>query len=512
MSSRLFRLRPLATVSLVLVAAGSVAVACSSDSTPNTDDPSLTPDGTGNGAAPGTGGSTGNGDPVGQSGAGAGTGTSGSEGQAGAGLIDQNPPDEPGAGGSGTQEPPPPVGLAPNCTPAEGDVANLTLELVADGLDQPLYVTGVPGDDTRLFVIEKGGSVRVILNGELLEEPFLNLPSGQGAEVNAGGERGLLGLAFHPNYATNGLFYVHFSSGGADGLPAASSTVIAEYQVDANNRSLANPASRRIVLTVAQPQNETNHKGGMITFGRDGFLHIGLGDGGGGNDNHGAIGNGQALNTLLGKILRIDPLGRGVNNAYSIPEGNLAATNQAASAEIWAYGLRNPWRFSFDACNGDLYVGDVGQDTLEEIDFVSAAADTRTVAAGTNFGWRIMEGPNCRPNDGVCNAQTQVGLTLPVESYPTPGQPRGSVTGGYVYRGSNIPSLRGAYLYADYNRGTFIRFRMEAGQMVARADITNQLRDGNTPGQIASFGQDNAGEVYVTAFQPGAVYRLAAAQ
>ena len=171
--------------------------------------------------------------------------------------------------------------------------------------------------------------------------------------------------------------------------------------------------------------------------------------------------------------------------------------------------MRNPWRFSFDACNGDLYIGDVGQDTLEEIDFLPAAADTRTIASGTNFGWRLMEGPNCRPGDTTCNAQTQaqMALKLPVDSYPrTVGT---SVTGGYVYRGSDVPGLRGTYIYADYSSARFFRFRIQDGQIADRTEITAQLRPatGNIGG-IASFGTDNAGEMYIAAFTPGAVYRV----
>jgi glucose/arabinose dehydrogenase len=308
-------------------------------------------------------------------------------------------------------------------------------------------------------------------------------------------------MAFHPEYADNGLFYLHFSNSqaGGDGQ-------IAEFAVDPNNRSVANGMSRRDVLAFPDDP-EPNHNGGDIRFGADGFLYIGMGDGGGGNDQHGATGNGQNLNTLLGKMLRIDVDSRGVNDAYGIPPNNLAAqTNQQALPEIWAYGLRNPWRFSFDACTQDLYIADVGQNALEEIDFLPASTP-----AGSNFGWRIMEGPNCRPNDAVCPQTDQSTLVAPVDSYPR--DVGTSVTGGYVYRGSNIPGLRGTYIYADYVSEAFFRFRMDGGQMTDRVNITNQMRPagGGQFGGVASFGQDNAGEVYVTAYQPGAIYRVAAA-
>jgi glucose/arabinose dehydrogenase len=242
------------------------------------------------------------------------------------------------------------------------------------------------------------------------------------------------------------------------------------------------------------------------------MLYLGFGDGGSSNDmgeGHAAIGNGQTLTTLLGKILRIDPLGRGVNDAYSIPPGNLAeVTGQAALPEIWAYGLRNPWRFSFDACNGDLYIGDVGQNALEEIDYVAASADTRTIAAGLNFGWRIMEGDICGPVATECTDQTRASLVLPVDVYGrNVGQ---SVTGGYVYRGSGVPGLRGQYIYADYATKHIFRFRIQDGQVADRVEITDQIvaPGGGDVENIASFGTDNAGEVYIAAFEPGAVYRI----
>jgi glucose/arabinose dehydrogenase len=516
MTQRLLTPRLIASTALVLAAGGLIGLACGSDS--DSDGPGVE----GNPLNPGPGATNG----MGGTGAtpsetpnGGGTGpvnTAGTEGQSGEVPLEpgNNPmnPGEPGDGDPPTTEPPP-TALAPNCSPPEGDVPNLTLELVAGGLDEPLYVSGAPGDDSRLFIVQKGGIVRVLVNGELQEAPFINLNLSQ--QIANGNETGLLGMAFHPNYATNGLFYLHFSSDQSAGLPPSGDTVLAEFQVDAANRSVANPASRRVLLTVDQPAG--NHNGGEISFGPDGMLYFGLGDGGGGNDQGAGhdpnIGNGQALNTLLGKLLRIDVNGRDVNDAYSIPANNLAAqTGQNALPEIWAYGLRNPWRFSFDVCTGDLYIGDVGQGALEEIDFLGAAADTRTIAAGTNFGWRIMEGNICRPGDTICNDQTQQGLALPVDTY---GRDVGqSVTGGYVYRGSNVPGLRGAYLYADYQSARFFRFRVQNGAIADKVEITEQMRpaEGGNIDNISSFGRDNAGELYVTAHNPGAVYRVAAAQ
>jgi glucose/arabinose dehydrogenase len=498
--------------SSVLAAAGVIAAGCGSDE-PSTSEGQLTGTGGASTASAGAGtGGTGAG--VGGSnvtlGGAAGVATAGAGQQPGEVQQPGEIPIDQTQGGSGGATPPeqepPATGLAPNCAPPEGPVPSVALELVAGGLTQPLYVSGVPGDDTRLMILQKNGLVRVVVDGVLQEAPFLDLTG----QADDGFESGGLGLAFHPDYATNGLFYVHYTSDGSDGLPPARDTVVAEFQVDANDRSLANVASRRIVLTIDQPND--NHNGGEITFGPDRMLYLGFGDGGLGDDTgpgHAPIGNGQTLTTLLGKILRIDPLGRGVNDAYGIPPANLAeVTGQQASPEIWAYGMRNPWRFSFDACNGDLYIGDVGQNALEEVDYVAAAAETRTIAAGLNFGWRIMEGNVCGPVAAECTDQTRANLVLPVDVYGrTVGQ---SVTGGYVYRGSRVPGLRGHYIYADYQTKHIFRFRIQDGQVADRVEITDQIvaPGGGDVENIASFGTDNAGEVYIAAFEPGAVYRI----
>lgn len=513
MSQRFRDVKSYILLSLTLAAGGAIAVACSSDDDPDTTEGQLGAGGTnasvgnaGAGGAPATAGAAGTGGaPAGAAGGNA----AGSEGQPVGLPIDEPPAAQ---GGSGGEEPPPveppPPGatLAPNCGAAEGPAPNVALELVADGLQEPIYVTGVPGDDSRLIVMQKAGIIRVLVDGVLQEAPFLDF-SGQVANQ---GERGALGLAFHPRYAENGLLYVHYSSNGGDGLPGAGDTVVAEFQVDPSNRSVANVASRRVVLTIDQPQ--ANHNGGEITFGADGFLYLGFGDGGAGDDQgagHAAIGNAQTLSTMLGKILRIDPAAGEGAATYTVPAGNLAeVTGQQALPEIWAYGVRNPWRFSFDACTGDLYIGDVGQNALEEVDFVAASPDTKTIAAGLNFGWRIMEGTICGPVAAECTPQTQAGLTLPVDTYDRDvGQ---SITGGYVYRGTAIPGLRGQYIYADYQTKHIFRFRVENGQIADRTEITAQIvaPGGGDVEEIASFGQDNAGELYIAAFTPGAVYRI----
>lgn len=508
--SHLLRSKSFAALSLVLVSSGLIAVACGSDKSTSTENAPLNPgggtDNPGNPPATNTGGTSAQPEPGNPPPGETPSPTPGTEGPMG--NIPVQPgetPTPPGETPPGETPPgeTPPAGVSANCAAAEGPVPGLALELVVDGLNQPIYVTQAPGDDTRLFVMQKGGVVRVLSNGELQDAPFIDVS----AALTNSGEQGLLGMAFHPNYATNGLFYLHFS--GTTGQGMARDTVVAEFTVT-EDRNVADVGTRRNVLGIVQPA--ANHNGGEIAFGPDGLLYLGFGDGGGGNDQFGATGNGQNPQTMLGKILRIDPTGREVNNAYSVPADNLAAvTGTQALPEIWATGLRNPWRFSFDACTGDLYIGDVGQNTLEEVDFLPARAD-RTVAAGANFGWRLMEGPNCRPGDGACNAQTvtQLGLTQPVDSY---GRMVGqSITGGYVYRGSAVPGLRGHYIYADYQSARFFRFRIENGAAADRVEITDQMRPatGNID-NIASFGTDNSGEMYVAAFTPGAVYRVVAA-
>jgi glucose/arabinose dehydrogenase len=267
--------------------------------------------------------------------------------------------------------------------------------------------------------------------------------------------------------------------------------------VSADNPDTADAGSERVLLEVSEPQD--NHNGGDLEFGRDGFLYFGLGDGGGGGDQHGSIGNGQNLQTHLGKILRldVDGSGAGPNGNYGIPSGNLT---ENALPEIWSYGLRNPWRFSFDACTGDMYIADVGQGQIEELDFEPPGA------GGRNYGWRLMEGDACfNPNSG-CNAATQ-NLVLPVATYD-----HGvgvSITGGYVYRAAAIPSLRGTYLYADYGSSRFFALRMAADGSIAapQVDISDNINPGLSVKGITSFGQDGPGNVYVLTLS-GGVYRV----
>jgi glucose/arabinose dehydrogenase len=389
-----------------------------------------------------------------------------------------------GSGGSATAgDPLKDCGVAANPR-----VPELALTEVVGGLERAIFLTQPRGDTARLFVVEKAGRIRIIADGALVQTPFLTVPD----VSERGGEMGLLGLAFHPDYATNGRFYVYYST--LQGGPHISR--IAEYRAS-SDPNVADVASARVLLEISEP--EDNHNGGNLAFGADGYLYVGVGDGGGGGDNHGAAGNGQNLGTLLGKILRIDVDGTGAGStgAYAVPAGN--ASLDGALPEIWSYGLRNPWRFSFDACTGDMYIGDVGQGELEEVDFEPAGT------AGKNYGWRLMEGDACFNPDSGCDAAAQ-NLVLPVATYDHGvGQ---SITGGYVYRGSAIPDLRGTYLYADYQSARFFALRMQGGSVAqAQLEITDNINPGGDVEAIASFGQDGAGALYVLAFG-GTVYRI----
>lgn len=350
------------------------------------------------------------------------------------------------------------------------------LQEVASGLAFPLYVTAPPGDTDRLFIVEKGGTIRIVKGGTLLPAPFLDITS----LVSTGSEQGLLGLAFDPEYATNGRFVVHYTdTNGA--------TRVSAFARSGSDPDLADPGSEQVVLTAEQPF--ANHNGGQILFGPDGNLYLGLGDGGSGGDPQG---RGQDLTDLLGSILRIDL--RGVA-PYTIPADNPFAASTTARTEIWSYGLRNPWRFSFDRATGDLYIGDVGQSRWEEVD-VSPSAEG--AGKGINFGWNVMEGRHCYAS-GPCD---QTGLALSVLEYD---HDQGcSVTGGYVYRGSAISGLQGTYFYSDFCSGWIRSFRYQGGQAVEPLDWPTLAPPG---GSVTSFGEDAVGELYI-ASSGGRVYRI----
>jgi len=341
----------------------------------------------------------------------------------------------------------------------------------------PLYVTAPPKDPRRVMVVQQGGRISVVRDGKTLSTPFLDVSS----RVTAGGEQGLLGLAFAPDYAKTGLFYVYFTS--RDGKQE-----VAEFKRATSDRASA--SSYRSVLVMDDP--EGNHDGGQLAFGPDGLLYIGTGDGGGGGDQHGTIGNAQNLGSLLGKILRIDPRGAG-SKAYSVPSSNPFVGRAGARPEVYSYGLRNPWRFSFDRVGGDLIVGDVGQDTVEEVDFTTIAQ-----ASGGNFGWRVREG------DQPFSGGTLSGAIEPV-IVRTHDQGWCSVTGGYVVRDPALPSLRGKYLYGDFCEGIIYGARLSSSGAAGNARVSGLPQIA----ALSSFGEDARGRIYVVSLG-GAVSRIAA--
>lgn len=356
---------------------------------------------------------------------------------------------------------------APDATGPDTTALKLDTEVVARGLQAPLYLTA-PAGDSRLFVVEQPGRIRVIVGGVLQQTPFLDLTS----RVSYGGEQGLLSVAFHPDYAANGYFYVDYTDTAGD-------TRVERYHVGADP-NVADPGSAKLILFVDQPY--ANHNGGLVVFGPDGKLYVGLGDGGSGGDPQG---NGQNRSTLLGKLLRLDV---DAGDPYAVPPDNPFVGVSGARGEIWAYGLRNPWRFAFDREAQRLYIADVGQNRWEEVDVTPANA------GGLDFGWNVMEGDQCY-SASSCN---QAGLTLPVLVY---GHSDGcSITGGYVYRGQSITALRGTYLYSDYCSGWLKSFRYDGSPQ--------EQRDwGLSLGNVLSFGEDAAGELYVLSAN-GNVYRL----
>src|SRR5215213_136170 len=355
--------------------------------------------------------------------------------------------------------------------------ANLSFTEVDRGLTQPVFMTHAGDGSGRFFVVQRAGQIRILKNGSLLSTPFLDIDP---LVNSSGSEQGLLALAFHPNYASNGLFYtVHTIANG--------SLVLSRFTRSAGSPDLANANSQATLLTIPHPNNE-NHNGGTLAFGPDGYLYWSTGDGGGGGD---VPNNAQNLTVLLGKILRLD-----VNSGspYGIPPGNpfFNNTNASIRKEIWAYGSRNPWKFSFDSQTGDLFIGDVGQGRREEIDVQPAASP-----GGENYGWRVMEGSLCFNPFSNCDRS---GKVLPVAEYDhTVGC---SVTGGYMYRGSQFPLLRGHYFYGDFCTGALFSL---AGSVTNGWTVTPL---GDTPYSISTFGEDEAGELYLADYSTGQIYQL----
>ena len=368
-----------------------------------------------------------------------------------------------------------PAALA--ATPA----GTVKLVTVASGLSSPVLATAPKDGSGRLFVVEKTGTIRIVKGGTLLPIPFLDISG----SVSGGGEQGLLGLAFHPAYATNRKFYVDYTD-------TSGNTVIREYKASAAAPDRADTTTGRTILRIRQPFS--NHNGGMVAFGPDGFLYIGMGDGGSGGDPGNRA---QSTGTLLGKMLRIDINGVTATKAYRIPAGN-PYVGKPGLDEIWQRGLRNPWRFSFDRVSGTLWIGDVGQNTWEEIDRVTKTATGP--GRGYNWGWRRMEGFHCyNPSSGCGSAS----FRAPLLEYSHATAGRCAVTGGYVYRGSVIPSLYKWYVYGDYCSGEILAVPAASASRPAAV----RLFGTGSGRMVSAFGEDEAGELYVCDLR-GNVYRI----
>lgn len=346
---------------------------------------------------------------------------------------------------------------------------------IAGGYRRPLLVTNAGDGSNRLFVVEQDGIISIVQDGERLETPFLDVSRLLHPGVFSGGytERGLLGLAFHPDYKTNGLFYINYTDVNGD-------TAVAQYSVSAD-ANIADPDSAVVVLTQEQPY--PNHNGGHMAFGPDGYLYIALGDGGSAGDPQN---NGQNPATLLGSLLRIDV---DEDGTYSIPADNPASADSRFAPEVWAYGLRNPWRFSFDAATGDLYVADVGQNMWEEVNMEPAGSP-----GGANYGWNIFEGTH-----PFAGSEATDDMLFPFAEY---NHSEGiSVTGGYVYRGAELPDLEGVYLYGDFGFGTtWAAYRDLNGEWQTNVFL-------NTGRTISSFGVDEQNELYLVDYN-GAILKF----
>jgi glucose/arabinose dehydrogenase len=365
---------------------------------------------------------------------------------------------------------------APAFDPAGLSVA---LDVVASGLQSPLAAVNAGDGSGRIFVAEQGGKIRIVRDGRLQDGAFLDI----GDRITAGGEQGLLGVAFHPDYPTDPRLFVDYTDVNGD-------TRVSSFTVDPADPDRADLASETRLLFIDQPY--ANHNGGALLFGPDGFLYIATGDGGSGGDPHD---NGQSLKTLLGKVLRIDVDGSEGDHKYAIPPGNPFRAADGAEPEIWLYGLRNPWRMSFDRATGDLWIGDVGQNQWEEVDVA------RAEVGGLNFGWNRMEANHCfRPSDG-CDDGT---LRHPVTEYSHDSGC--TVIGGGVYRSSQQPALTGGYLFADYCSGLIWAIDPTADGPVTPTKVAES---GAT---ISSFGEDEAGELYVTDLAAGTLLRVTASR
>jgi glucose/arabinose dehydrogenase len=360
--------------------------------------------------------------------------------------------------------------------------ASIQLDLVTSGLERPIFITSARDGTGRMFIIEQGGKVLVLKNGSVLATPLLDLT----ASVAKGGEQGLLGLAFHPSFETNRRFYVNYTDTRGD-------TVIREYKTSTGNPDVVQAGSARTILRIDQPYN--NHNGGMLAFGPKGFLYVGMGDGGGADDPEKRA---QNVSSLLGKVLRINVNGTSSTRSYLIPSSN-PYVGKTGRDEIWQRGLRNPWRFSFDRKNGNLWIGDVGQAAYEEVD--RAINNDSGPGRGLNWGWRVMEGHHCHIPSSGCST---TGKRLPVAEYTHASNGRCAITGGYVYRGSAIADLYGYYVFGDFCSGEIFAIWGNASWPASR--IT--LADDTGGRMISSFGESDTGELFVVDLG-GSIYAVA---
>ena len=375
--------------------------------------------------------------------------------------------------------------------------SDIGVEKIAKGFDKPIYVVSMPGDDSEILVMEQKGVIKLIKNGKVTKSPFLNISDRVHRPLFPGDERGFLGFAFHPNFLDNGYIYVHYNDKNDN-------TIISRFTLDGK---FPDTSSEKNIITLPQPYS--NHNGGTIEFGNDGYLYIGLGDGGSAGDPEKRA---QDLSNLFGTILRIDV---NTEKPYVIPDDNPFTYYRKFKNEIWAYGLRNPWRFSFDSLTGDMIIGDVGQYLWEEINIEYAGS-----AGGINYGWNIMEGNHCYPEDvEKCYDEK---FALPVFEYPNnanyaktlfgikqPNMDGCSITGGYVYRGEMIPELYGKYIFGDYCTGKVWSIKIENNKVKDLVDHTQSILEsmGKREFYLSSFGQNNKKELFLIDYN-GTIYKL----
>jgi glucose/arabinose dehydrogenase len=403
------------------------------------------------------------------------------------------PPGDDAGDDAGDDQPPGPDAAEATCTPVNGTTVGVEALPGLNNLDDiPLLVTSPPGD-VRLFIVNRNGVIQIYVDGAILETPFLDIDT----RVDGGGEAGMLGLAFHPNFATNKKFYVYYMNNDAGWVDR-----ISEFQITGGDDDIADPDSERILLDIPDP--EPNHNGGMMEFGDDGFLYISDGDGGQQGDPEG---NAQNKNRLLGKILRIDVDTMEGGRPYGIPDDNPYADGVAGAPEVYVYGMRNPWRWSFDRGTGDMYVGDVGQSNVEEITVIPAAE-----IRDADLGWNHCEGRLVYDGGVNCNAPTGNRIA-PVASHDRRPEEQGgqespfnAIIGGQVYRGSCYPDLVGRYFYSDHGASELWTFVWSGGNVV---EAPNQITPDNFPNGPASIHADALGELYVTT-TGGGIYRIVA--